>query len=91
MFLHYAKSRTKLLVMPDSEPTPQQPWIELKKLRDDLALTLAEMSVLTGYSLSHLSDLERGRRRPGPRVVAQIARRTGRSRESLQPAARAAA
>ena len=79
-----AEFRTTVSGMPEVEQ--QQPWVQLRALRDELALTLAEMAVLTGYSDTHLSDLERGRRRPGPRVIAQIAQKTGRSRDSLQPA-----
>lgn len=64
--------------------TPK-PWVELRAVRDDLALTLAEMAQRTGYSDSHLSDLERGRRQPNARNIARIAKALRISREHLRP------
>jgi len=53
--------------------TPHGVWASLRDVRSDRGRTLTALADATGYSLSHLSDLERGRRLPSPEAVRRIA------------------
>lgn len=48
-------------------------WDALRDARTSRGRTLTALAADTGYSLSHLSDLERGRRLPSPQAVRRIA------------------
>lgn len=74
--------------MPDSERTP---WIELQTLRAKDAMTLKQLSEITGLSFQYLSQLEIGDRRPTPRAIAKIAEAINVPKSMLEPRAKAAA
>lgn len=53
--------------------------------------TITDVSGLTGYSVSYLSSIARGKREPGPRVKVTIARALGERVGDLFPVEREAA
>lgn len=46
---------------------------ELRKMRLKLGLWLKDVAVGTGYTISHISYVERGRDRAGRKMVARLA------------------
>jgi len=59
----------------------------LREWRTGEDLSLPEVSGLTGYSISHLSLVERGLRHPSPLAKVLIARRLGVPVQKLFPVA----
>lgn len=57
----------------------------LREWRERRGWTLAEVSGLTGVSVSHLSLIERGRREPPPHLKVLIARSVGAAVSDLFP------
>ncbi|MBA4220186.1 MAG: hypothetical protein C0458_05590 [Methylobacterium sp.] len=57
--------------------------LHLYRARNEL--TLQGMAAKIGTSPGYLHDLEKGRRRPSPRLVVEIERTTGISRHDLLP------
>lgn len=56
--------------------TPKQPygvWTELRIARFKDGTDLTQLAAKSGLSLSYLSDLERGRRLPNPKVLKAVA------------------
>jgi len=53
--------------------TPHGVWSALRLARTNSGRTLTGLADVTGYSLSHLSDLERGRRLPSPEAIRRLA------------------
>lgn len=68
--------------MPDSERTP---WVELQVLRAQADLTQKQLADMSGLSHTYLSDLEIGRRRPAPRIIAKLAAALKCPEWTLQP------
>ncbi|MFV8136482.1 helix-turn-helix domain-containing protein [Mycolicibacterium conceptionense] len=63
--------------MPTTVRTPKQPygvWTELRVARIKDGIDLTQLAAKSGLSLSYLSDLERGRRLPNPRVLKAVAK-----------------
>ncbi|MFT4086156.1 MAG: helix-turn-helix transcriptional regulator [Gordonia sp. (in: high G+C Gram-positive bacteria)] len=59
--------------MATSESHPHGPWTEFRVIRTKDGQTLTSVHKKTGISLSHLSDLESGRRMPTESVLKKIA------------------
>ena len=69
----FATLRATVVYMP---PTSHQygVWTELRAIRTKDGTTLTDLHHKTGTSLSHLSDLENGRRLPTPQILKKLAR-----------------
>lgn len=48
---------------------------QLRRARTDCQITLSDMSVASGYSVTHLSQVENGRVNPTSKIVQQYAER----------------
>lgn len=59
--------------MPGSALTPQ-PWLELRTLRERSGLSPRQLHILAGIAEGHLSDLEHGKRKPTPAMLAKLAK-----------------
>ncbi len=55
----------------------------LRRLRDDLGVTLTDLAERAGISPSYLSELERGLKRPSTDVLARLAEALGMSPSTL--------
>lgn len=53
---------------------PYGVWTELRVLRHKDGIDLTELAKKAGFSLSYLSDLERGRRLPNEKVIKAVAK-----------------
>jgi len=53
--------------------TDHDPWLELRVIRERDGHSLTSLAKASGFSLSYLSDLERGRRWPSKRVTRALA------------------
>lgn len=69
---------------PASKPPPR-PWLELRVIREKDGHTLTTLAKAAAMSLSYLSELEAGHRRPNPRIIAKLAHALNVPKSVLEP------
>lgn len=63
----------------------QTPWIELRVLREKDGHTLSSLARHSGVSLSYLSQLESGVRKPSVAVIAKLAQSLNVPKSMIEP------
>lgn len=73
-------------------PEPQlQSWTQFNKLLRLNNMSLTQLAELSGFSLSYLCDLRKGRRKPSANVIDTLSRVLDVPKSMLEPRAEAAA
>jgi transcriptional regulator with XRE-family HTH domain len=69
---------------------PLKPWIEFEVMLTKDNMSLKQLAEISGYSLSYVCDLRKGRRKPNARVIARFAKAMNVPKSMLEPRAEAA-
>lgn len=71
--------------MPQAPASTPNPWLELRVIREKDGHSLSSLARASGLSVGYISDLEKGRRKPNPRVIGVLADTLNVPRSVLEP------